>query len=104
MDYREKATILVTEKISDNIGGYEEIERKVKVIKCKVAPYTVKSIDSKGREIAYSLNKLFTKEKILDDLDADFLISYNNKRYKKVSIADYGKCYMVVMERDDSAN
>lgn len=101
MDYRERATILVQEKISDNMGGYETKESELKTIKCKVAPYTVKSIDNKGREIAYSLNKLFTKEKILDDLDSDFFISYNNKRYKKVSVADYGKCYMVVMERDD---
>ena len=101
MDYREKATILVTEKISDNMGGYKETEIELKTIKGKVAPYTVKSIDSKGREISYSLNKLFTKEKILDDLDSDFSVLYSGKRYKKVSIADYGKCYMVVMERDD---
>lgn len=101
MDYREKATILVTEKISDNMGGYKETEIELKTIKCKVAPYTVKSIDSKGREISYSLNKLFTKEKILDDLDSDFSVLYSGKRYKKVSTADYGKCYMVIMERDD---
>nr|DAN61029.1 MAG TPA: PORTAL PROTEIN, 15 PROTEIN, HEAD PROTEIN, TAILED BACTERIOPHAGE, SIPHOVIRIDAE.6A [Caudoviricetes sp.] len=101
MDYREKATILVTEKISDNMGGYKETEIELKTIKCKVAPYTVKSIDSKGREISYSLNKLFTKEKILDDLDSDFSVLYGGKRYKKVSTADYGKCYMVIMERDD---
>lgn len=101
MDYREKATILVTEKISDNMGGYKETEIELETIKCKVAPYTVKSIDSKGREISYSLNKLFTKEKILDDLDSDFSVLYGGKRYKKVSTADYGKCYMVIMERDD---
>ena len=40
-------------------------------------------------------------EKILDDLDSDFSVLYSGKRYKKVSIADYGKCYMVIMERDD---
>ena len=101
MDYRDSAVIYKKELIEDGLGGYTEKEIEVKTIKCKVAPYTVKSIDSKGREISYSLNKLFTKEKILDDLDDDFKILYKDKKYKKVSIADYGKCYMVVMERDD---
>ena len=65
MDYREKATILVTEKITDNMGGYKETEIELKTIKCKVAPYTVKSIDSKGREISYSLNIFSASEDIL---------------------------------------
>lgn len=101
MDYRDNARIiLIGEPIDDGCGGFIEQESEMIDIKCKVAPYTVKTVDSKGREVSYSLNKLFTKEKIVDDLDEEFKILYKNKMYSKVSIADYGKCYMVVMERD----
>lgn len=101
MDYRDNATIILPGKpISDGAGGFITQEKERKDIKCKVAPYTVKTVDSKGREVSYSLNKLFTKESIVNDLDEDFEILHKSKLYKKVSIADYGKCFMVVMERD----
>lgn len=100
MDYRENAIILVQEKVKDGAGGYIIQDRELKTIKCKVAPYTVKKVDSKGREVSYSLNKLFTKESIVNDLDEEFKIKYKDKLYNKVSIADYGKCFMIVMERD----
>ena len=101
MDYRDNATIILFEEpTSDGAGGFINQEKERKDIKCKVAPYTVKTVDSKGREVSYSLNKLFTKESIVDDLDEDFKILYEDKIYNKVSIADYGKCFMVVMERD----
>ena len=101
MDYRDNATIILPGKpISDGAGGFITQEKERKDIKCKVAPYTVKTIDSKGREVSYSLNKLFTRQNIVDDLDEDFKILYEDKIYNKVSIADYGKCFMVVMERD----
>ena len=101
MDYRDNATIILFGKpTSDGAGGFITQEKERKDIKCKVAPYTVKTIDSKGREVSYSLNKLFTRQNIVDDLDEDFKILYEDKTYNKVSIADYGKCFMVVMERD----
>lgn len=101
MDYRDNATIILfKEPTSDGAGGFINQEKERKDIKCKVAPYTVKTIDSKGREVSYSLNKLFTRQSIVDDLDEDFKILYEDKIYNKVSIADYGKCFMLVMERD----
>lgn len=101
MDYRDNATIILFgESTSDGVGGFIPQEKERKDIKCKVAPYTVKTVDSKGREVSYSLNKLFTKESIVNDLDEDFKVSYRGNLYNKVSIADYGKCFMVVMERD----
>ena len=100
MDYRDNADIIVETKLDDGSGGYTTQESILKTIKCKVAPYTTKKIDSKGREVSYSLNKLFTKESIVDDLDKDFKILYKDKMYNKKTIADYGKCFMVVMERD----
>ena len=106
MDYRDSAVILKKELIKDGLGGYTEKEIEVKTIKCKVAPFTISEIDSVGRLATYSKNKLFTQEKLdkLLDLDEDFYILYRNKHYKKESVADYNKCYMIVMERDNNGN
>ena len=100
MDYRENADIIIETQNNDGAGGYETQNKYLKTIKCKVAPFTITDKDSVGRPVSYSRNKLFTKESIVDDLDDDFKILYNSKLYSKVSIADYGKCYMIVMERD----
>ena len=101
MDYKENATVILPGKpISDGTGGFITQEKERKDIKCKVAPFTITDKDSVGRPVSYSRNKLFTKESIVNDLDDDFKILYNSKLYSKVSIADYGKCYMIVMERD----
>lgn len=100
MDYRENADIIIEKQNNDGAGGYETQNKYLKTIKCKVAPFTITDKDSVGRPVSYSRNKLFTKESIVNDLDDDFKILYNSKLYSKVSIADYGKCYMIVMERD----
>jgi len=100
MDYRENADIIIETQNNDGAGGCETQNKYLKTIKCKVAPFTITDKDSVGRPVSYSRNKLFTKESIVDNLDDDFKILYNSKLYSKVSIADYGKCYMIVMERD----
>ena len=106
MDYRDSAVIYKKELIEDGLGGYTTKDVGVKEIKCKVAPFTISEIDSTGRSATYSKNKLFTQEKLdkLLDLDEDFYILYGNKHYKKESVADYNKCYMTVMERDEIGN
>lgn len=104
MDYRDNAIILKNEHVEDGAGGYQVKNVQIKAIKCKVAPFTIKEIDSAGRLVTYSKNKLFTQENLdmLLDLDEDFYILYKNKHYKKESVADYNKCYMIVMERDEN--
>lgn len=105
MDYRDSAVILKKELVGDGLGGYITKEIEIKSIKCKVAPFTISEIDSAGRLVTYSKNKLFTQEKLDKlDLDEDFYILYKNKHYKKESVADYNKCYMIVMERDEVGN
>lgn len=106
MDYREDAVLYKKQQESDGAGGYTTQKVIVKTIKCKVAPFSISEKDLAGRMVVYSKNKLFTQEKLnkLLDLDEDFYIDYKGKYYKKESVADYGKCYMVVMERDDIGN
>lgn len=106
MDYRDNATLYTKTKFEDGAGGYTTREIEIKTIKCKVAPFTIKEINAVGRLVTYSKNKLFTQEKLdrLLDLDEDFYIIYKGKHYKKESVADYNKCYMVVMERDEVEN
>lgn len=100
MDYRERATIITVSEENDGIGGLKTAEQEVATIKCKVAPYTVKVIDSAGLPQTYSRNKLFTKDrKFLDNIYSDYFIKYKNVKYKKISVMDVGKCLIIEMER-----
>lgn len=100
MDYRENATIITVSEKSDDMGGIEKKEKVVATIKCKVAPYTVRTVDSAGLPTTYSRNKLFTKDKkFLKDIYSDYFIEYDNVKYKKISVMDAGKCLIIEMER-----
>lgn len=100
MDYRERATIITVSEKNDGMGGLEIKEKEIATIKCKVAPYTVKTIDSAGLPLTYSRNKLFTKDrKFINDIYSDYFIKYKNVKYKKISVMDVGKCLIIEMER-----
>mgnify|MGYP006956065670 FL=1 len=102
MDYRDRANIITVSERDDGMGGLERVEYTTATIKCKVAPYTVKTINSAGLPLTYSRNKLFTKDKsFIDDIYSDYFIEYNNIKYKKLSVMDAGKCLIVEMERAD---
>lgn len=100
MDYRDRANIITVSEKDDGMGGLKKVEDKVATIKCKIAPYTVKTINSAGLPITYSRNKLFTKDKsFVDDIYSDYFIEYKDIKYKKISVMDAGKCLIVEMER-----
>jgi hypothetical protein len=102
MDYRDRANIITVSERDDGMGGLERVEYTTATIKCKVAPYTVKTINSAGLPLTYSRNKLFTKDKsFIDDIYSDYFIEYKNIKYKKLSVMDAGKCLIVEMERAD---
>lgn len=102
MDYRDRANIITVSEKDDGMGGLERVEYTTATIKCKVAPYTVKTINSAGLPLTYSRNKLFTKDKsFIDDIYSDYFIEYKNIKYKKLSVMDAGKCLIVEMERAD---
>lgn len=102
MDYRDRANIITVSERDDGMGGLERVEYTTATIKCKVAPYTVKTINSAGLPLTYSRSKLFTKDKsFIDDIYSDYFIEYKNIKYKKLSVMDAGKCLIVEMERAD---
>lgn len=81
--------------ISDGMGGGEYKETYYGSINCEVAPITTKLIDANGRVISHQILKLFTETKI--ELD-DFIVEYNNKKYKKFSDTDYTEIIMYELE------
>lgn len=99
MRYNEIAQILTIANVKDDFGGFVEESKLYKKVKCKVAPYTLKTVDSAGAPCIYSYNKLLTKDKIDSSiLRNDFEIIYNNVSYKKIAATDYGKCIVIEME------
>ena len=81
--------------ISDGMGGGEYKETYYGSINCEVAPITTRLIDANGRVISHQILKLFTETKI--ELD-DFIVEYNNKKYKKFSDTDYTEIIMYELE------
>lgn len=81
--------------ISDGMGGGEYKETYYGSINCEVAPITTRLVDANGRVISHQILKLFTETKI--ELD-DFIVEYNNKKYKKFSDTDYTEIIMYELE------
>lgn len=99
MQFIDNASIIFIEQIEDGIGGYTDIEREECEIKVKVAPYRVEVGQICTIPNPNSSVKFFTNTVLPFDEDAMFYIDYNGKRYKKVSIINYGKCIMIIGER-----
>lgn len=99
MNYNESAKIYAVTEVADNMGGYNQERVLVATIQCKVAPYTVREVNSAGLLITYSRNKLFTQNKtFVDDIYSDYLIEYKGIIYRKVTIMDANKCLIIEME------
>ena len=75
MNYNESAKIYTIVEIEDEMGGFTKGKLLVDTIKCKVAPYTVVTVDSAGLPLTHSKNKLFTQNKtFVDDIYSEYLI------------------------------
>ena len=99
MNYNESAKIYTVSERKDDMGGYNQERVLVATIQCKVAPYTVREVNSAGLLITYSRNKLFTQNKtFVDDIYSDYLIEYKGIIYRKVTIMDANKCLIIEME------
>lgn len=99
MQFKDNASIIFIEQIADGYGGFTNLERVVCEIKVTVAPYSVEvgkicTIPNPNASV-----KFFTNSVLPFDEDSLFYIDYKGKRYKKVSIIDYGKCSMIIGER-----
>ena len=99
MIYNETAKIYTASDVSDGMGGFEEQMELKAEIPCKVAPFTVRTVNSAGLIITKSRNKLFTQNKsYLDDIYSDYYIEYKGVLYNKLSVMDAGKCLIIEME------
>ncbi len=100
MHYNETAKIITVTEEPDGMGGYTEVRDEVATIKCKVAPYTVRDVESAGLPSVHSKNKLFTQSKdFIDDIYSDYLIEYKEVMYRRLSVMDAGKCLIIEIER-----
>ena len=99
MIYNETANIYTVSEVSDGMGGYNEEKELKATIPCKVAPFTVRTVNSAGLIITKSRNKLFTQNKtFLDNIYSDYYIEYKGTIYNKLSVMDAGKCLIIEME------
>lgn len=99
MNYNESAIIYTVSEQKDGMGGYQEVRGEGTTIKCKVAPYTVREVNSAGLFVTYSRNKLFTQDKTFtDDIYADYQIEYKGVMYRKITVMDTNKCLIIEME------
>lgn len=100
MNYNESAEIYTVKEHSDDMGGIIEERVLVATIKCKVAPYTVRDVESAGVPSVHSKNKLFTQDKdFIDDIYSEYLIVYKGVTYRRLTVMDAGKCLIIEMER-----
>lgn len=100
MHYNETAKIYTVVEIDDDMGGRDVKKKFEAEIRCKVAPYTVRDVESAGKPSVHSKNKLFTQNKtFVDDIYSEYLIVYNGVIYRRLSVMDAGKCLIIEIER-----
>ena len=100
MNYNESAKIYTVVEIDDGMGGRIVKKKEEATIKCKVAPYTVRDVESAGIPSVHSKNKLFTQSKdFIDDIYSDYLIVHKGVTYRRLTVMDAGKCLIIEMER-----
>ena len=102
MDYRDKADIIVEERTPDGMGGFNTERVVAGTIKVKVAPYRVANGEMITIPNPIASVKFFTNSKLPVDDEELFFIRYENKLYKKVALTDYGKCIVIIGERDEN--
>ncbi len=98
MNYNDSIQILVEVKTADGYGGFVTTEEELITLKCKVAPYRVQTGDIYKVPNPTASVKFFIQELPFDG-DTVFFIIHNEKRYRKLAVADYGKAAMIIGER-----
>lgn len=95
MNEDAKVNIYSKTLVPDGMGGGEYKETYYGSINCEIAPITTKLIDANGRVISHQILKLFTEKRIEPE---DFIVEYNNKKYKKFYETDYTEIFMYELE------
>lgn len=98
MRYNDDASIIIEKKVPDGYGGHMSIDKHVCDIKVTAAPYSVAVGEVCGVPNPKATVKFFTDTTTIDE-DSFFFIIYKGKRYKKISITNYGKCALIIGEK-----
>ena len=99
MDYRDKAEIIIENRVPDGVGGFVTTKNSAGIIKVKIAPYRVANGEMITIPNPIASVKFFTNNKLPVDDEELFFIKYDNKLYKKVALTNYGKCTLIIGER-----
>ena len=102
MEFRDKAQIIIEVRTPDGYGGYVTEEKIVGEIKVKDAPYRVAFGEMYAIPNPISSRKFFTNDKLPIDEEEMFFILFDNKKYKKVALTEYGKCRLIIGELYES--
>ena len=97
MRFNDDASIITEKQIKDGYGGHYSIDVPVCDIKVTVAPYSVAVGEVCMVPNPKATVKFFTNTTTIDE-DMYFFIIYKGKRYKKISITNYGKCALIIGE------
>ena len=99
MDYRDKAEIIIENRVPDGVGGFVTTRDSAGIIKVKIAPYRVANGEMITIPNPIASVKFFTNNKLPVDDEELFFLRYDNKLYKKVALTNYGKCTLIIGER-----
>ena len=99
MDYRDKAEIIIENRVPDGVGGFVTTRNSAGIIKVKIAPYRVANGEMITIPNPIASVKFFTNNKLPVDNEELFFLRYDNKLYKKVALTNYGKCTLIIGER-----
>ena len=97
MRFNDDASIITEKKIKDGYGGHYSIDVPVCDIKVTAAPYSVAVGEVCQVPNPKATVKFFTDTTTIDE-NMYFFIIYKGKRYKKISITNYGKCALIMGE------
>ena len=99
MNYRDKAEIIIENRVPDGVGGFVTTRDSAGIIKAKIAPYRVANGEMITIPNPIASVKFFTNNKLPVDNEELFFLKHNGKLYKKVALTDYGKCTLIIGER-----
>ena len=99
MDYRDKAEIIIENRVPDGVGGFTTTRDSAGIIKVKIAPYRVANGEMITIPNPIDSVKFFTNNMLPVDNEELFFLKHNGKLYKKVALTDYGKCTLIIGER-----
>lgn len=96
MNYDKKATLLATEKISDNIGGWLDAgTTELTDIDVIHAPVTADYALREYGIVSTKSLKLYTESKLPN---LEYIVLFESNKYRVLQISDFGKEKILLLE------